>query len=166
MSGKQRPKTKPRVTATRPAGPEHAVLTVQGGGGNWQRKPCAECPWRVENTGSFPPEAFRHSANTAYDMAEESFACHMTGAKKPAACAGFLLQGATHNLGIRLRLALGEIRPEELQRDGAELHAGYRTMAVANGVPLDDPALARCRASPDEEEGQGVGPASPAPDRR
>jgi len=46
------------------------------------------------------PEVFRISANTAYDMALLTFACHSTGKRAPATCAGFLLRGADHNLKI------------------------------------------------------------------
>lgn len=31
-----------------------------------------KCPWRVDATGEFPADAFRHSAETAYDMATET----------------------------------------------------------------------------------------------
>jgi hypothetical protein len=72
------------------------------------------------------------------------FACHMSGSKKPATCAGFLLWGATHNIGFRLALATGKIDANEL-RETVPLHPSYRAMAEANGVQADDPTLARCR---------------------
>lgn len=128
------------------AGEDHAVLTVVGGGFVYRRKPCAECPWRVENAGSFPAEAFEHSATTAEDAAFNTFACHMSGKEKPAVCAGFLLRNSAHNLGVRLAIIGGDFDPRQLDDDGADLFDSYRDMAVTNGVDPSSPALARCRA--------------------
>jgi Family of unknown function (DUF6283) len=137
-------KKKPRVIETRSAGEEHQVVTVQGGKGTYRRAPCSDCPWRVDAVGEFPAEAFRHSARTAYDMSESTFACHQSGVKKPAICAGFLLRGADHNLSIRLRRMKGEIA-DDVADGGVELHDSYRAMAAANGVDADDPILGPCR---------------------
>lgn len=133
----------PRVTAVRRAGDDHQVVTVEGGSRGHCTKPCADCPWRVDATGVFPAEAFRHSARTAYDMSDRTFACHQAGVDKPRACAGFLLRGAEHNLAARLGRMRGEIG--EVHDGGHELHADYRAMAIANGVDPADPVLAPCR---------------------
>jgi hypothetical protein len=106
----------------------------------------------VDATGVFPPEAFRLSARTAYDMAQETFACHSSGTAKPATCAGFLLRGAEHNLSVRMQRISGTY-PEGVHDGGHALHPGYTAMAVANGVDPDDPALAKCRLSSFELEG-------------
>ncbi|MBN3815877.1 hypothetical protein G3N57_04310 [Paraburkholderia sp. Se-20369] len=132
------------ITQVRAAGPDHQVVTVEGGKGTYRREPCPKCPWRVDAVGEFPAEAFRHSASTAYDMAQNTFACHDSGARKPALCAGFLLRGSHHNMSVRLKMIQGE-RFDDVDDGGNELHANYRTMAVANGVPQDDPVLAACR---------------------
>lgn len=137
------------VSQARPAGANdrgelHQVLTVEGGGGAYRRKPCANCPWRVDAVGEFPAEAFRISASTAYDMAQNTFACHQSGKDKPAICAGFLLRGADHNMGVRLKRIKGQSF-DDVTDGGHELHDSYRDMATANGVPEDDPVLARCR---------------------
>ena len=136
------------IESARPAGfnehgEEHQVVTVTGGAGSYRRTPCPNCPWRVDAVGEFPAEAFRLSARTAYDMATELFACHDSGAAKPATCAGFLLRGADHNLSVRLKWMQGECL--DVQDGGHELHECYRDMSVANGVSVDDPALAACR---------------------
>jgi Family of unknown function (DUF6283) len=131
------------ITAVKMAGPDHAVLTVKGGGAGYRREPCGGCPWRVDQIGAFPAEAFRHSANTAEDMAQHAFSCHESGAEKPATCAGFLLRGALHNMLARLRWGRGDWA-EGLSDGGHELFRSYRAMAEANGVAADDPALARC----------------------
>lgn len=136
------------ITITRPAGlnrrgEDHQVVRVEGGKGSYRRRPCSNCPWRVDAVGEFPAEAFRHSAHTAYDMAQEIFACHQSGAEKPSACAGFLLHGADHNLSVRLKRMRGECL--DVEDGGHELHSSYRAMAIANGVPSDDAVLSACR---------------------
>ncbi|PZR93585.1 MAG: hypothetical protein DI537_10430 [Stutzerimonas stutzeri] len=111
-----------------------------------RRKPCDECPWRKDApVGAFPAEAFRHSAVTAHDMSSHRFSCHMSGAGKPATCAGFLLRGAENNLAIRVAIMEGRLDPSEVTDGGVPLYEGYRSMAIANGVAPDDPAIARCR---------------------
>ncbi|ADY27557.1 hypothetical protein Deipr_2439 (plasmid) [Deinococcus proteolyticus MRP] len=135
----------PKVTRIRPAGPGHQVVTItgQGSGPCHMTSPCPDCPWRVDAVGVFPAQAFRHSAGTAYDMAQHTFACHSAGAENPRICAGFLLRGADHNLSVRLKYIQGQIG--HVHDGGLELHNSYRAMAVANGVSPDDPVLADCR---------------------
>lgn len=137
---------KTRVTRVRPAGRGHAVTTlISSGGSLYRREVCAECPWRKDQpAGAFPPDAYRHSAATAYDAAFEKFGCHMSGGGRPATCAGFLIRQGAHNIGVRLALARGDIDPRELGAT-VPLYGSYRAMAVANGVPADDPALQPCR---------------------
>ena len=45
---------------------------------------------------------------------------------------------------VRLKFAKRELR-DDVGDGGHALHANYRAMAVANGVPPGDPALAKCR---------------------
>lgn len=122
----------------------HEVVSVRSNkrdSGGYMKKPCPTCPWRKDAVGEFPAEAFRLSAITSYDMAEETFACHSTGLKSPKVCAGFLLRGADHNLAIRLALIKGEYNPDDTSDGGVELFDSYREMAIANGVPADDESL-------------------------
>lgn len=135
------------ILGVRRAGLNHQVVTVKSTSEvkPYRRQPCATCPWRKDAAGLFPPEAFRHSADTAYDMAENKFACHVSGIDKPTTCAGFLLRGADHNLAYRLDVSHGRIDPAEVSDGGHELHDSYRAMAVANGVSPQDPFLERCR---------------------
>lgn len=134
-----------KITNIRLAGDAHQVVTVSGGRkDSYRRAPCLTCPWRKDAVGEFPAEAFRISAHTAYDMAMEIFACHSSGAKKPATCAGFLLRGAAHNLSVRLQYGAQKIG-NDLWDGGIELFDDYREMAEANGVDADDPVLRRCR---------------------
>ena len=133
----------PQIIDQRLADENNAVTTVKGSK-SYRRVPCEECPWRIENDGSFPAEAFRISAPTAYDMSDRVFACHMSGLKHPAICAGFIL-AAHHNLALRLKEVNGELDYDLISDDGALLHETYRSMAEANGVDPDDPVLGPCR---------------------
>lgn len=135
----------PTVIAVTPADENHQVVTLEAAGHSFRRKPCPDCPWRRDAPiGAFPAEAYRISANTAYDMSTHEFSCHMSGTEKPATCAGFLLRGADHNLSVRLAMAKGRIEPTDVTTD-VDLYDSYREMAEANGVSPDDPALALCR---------------------
>lgn len=138
---------KPKIVKALRAGPEHQVLTVVGGQGLYMRRPCDTCPWRKDAVGKFPAEAFRHSAETAYDMATRTFACHTSGAKHPAICAGFLLHGSAHNLAVRIKLSHEVIDLDEVTDGGVELFTSYREMAEANGLAPDDPTLGPCRGN-------------------
>lgn len=112
---------------------------------SYQASPCAECPWRTDVAlGRFPAERFRDLAATAYDMAQVQFACHKSPEGREFGCAGFVLRGATHNLGARLAVRAGRLRLQEIASP-MPLHPSYRAMAIANGVDPDDLALLPCR---------------------
>jgi hypothetical protein len=146
-------KTSAKVINRRLAGRDHDVVTVIGGGHVYRREPCQTCPWRVDAVGEFPAEAFRHSANTGTDCAKildvgvdeamHVFACHESGPDKPATCAGYIMRG-DDGIGWRLAVALGWFDPREVRSD-VPLFESYYDMAVANGVPPDDPALRGCK---------------------
>ncbi len=138
-------KSKPIIIDMKMAGRRHQVATVLGGNGNYCREPCAECPWRKDMVGNFPAEAFKHSANTAYDMAERTFACHVAGKDNPTTCAGFLMRGAVHNMTVRVKRMQGLML--DVTDGGHELHKDYRAMAIANGVKPNDPHIADCRGN-------------------
>jgi hypothetical protein len=63
----------------------------------------------------------RHPANTAYDQSMHQFAYHMSRSEKPATCTGFLLRGATHNIGFRPVVITGKMR--NTLRETVPLHA-------------------------------------------
>jgi hypothetical protein len=132
---------KAKVTAVRPADANHQVLMVEGMGPH-RREPCGGCPWRIDQTGRFPAEAFRISADTCYDAAIKLFGCHESGSRKPATCAGFLIANSIHNIGARLRGVAGGPGCSS----PVPLYPSYRSMAISNGVAPDDPAIAPCRA--------------------
>lgn len=80
-------------------------------------------------------------------MSQSQFSCHMSGAEKVTTCAGFLLRGAYHNLAIRMAMHEGRYDPGEVTDNGVELYAGYRSMAIANGVDPSDATIAECRGA-------------------
>lgn len=138
---------------TRVCSEEYGVVSLEVNGRKshaHRRKPCEQCPWREDvPAGVFPPDAFRESAPTAYDGAMSTFSCHMSGVENPATCAGFLLRHAENNIGVRLSQAKGRIDCETVGDGGYPIYASYRDMAIANGVPADDPVLRDVRADGD-----------------
>lgn len=136
-----------KIVKETPADHNHQVVTLMTSGADTmvhRKQPCPNCPWRKDAVGEFPSEAFRISAHTAYNMAQETFACHSAGKKRPATCAGFLLRGADHNLSVRMAYVTGRLS-DDFHDGGHELFDGYREMAIANGVEQDDPIIAPCR---------------------
>lgn len=109
------------------------------------KKPCDECPWRVDvPVGKFSPERFASLAGTAGDISFTVFACHKSPDDRPMPCAGAILR-QPHNLRLRLLASAGEINPEAVGDGGFPLFENYRAMAVANGVPPDAIALRHVR---------------------
>lgn len=105
------------------------------------KKPCAECPWRMDNPpGRFPVERYVSLAGTAYDLAIPIFACHMSKEGGEVMCAGYYLQSGAHNLSVRL-----SGQRFDVESGGAKLYPTYRALARANGVPARHPALRHCR---------------------
>nr|WP_250807158.1 DUF6283 family protein [Neorhizobium tomejilense] len=142
------------IHETRRCSDEYGVTTIETKGDDrarHRRTPCPQCPWRMDvATGVFPPDAFRESANTAYDGAIKTFGCHMSSPQAPRTCAGFLLRHAENNIGVRLALNKERIDLEEVSDGGVPVYPSYREMAIANGVPADDPSLEQIRAQGDE----------------
>ena len=142
-----------QITERTLADADHAVVTVTDGGNRYRREPCPDCPWRIDSVGVFPAEAFRLAANAGLESLETSihdlsagtrnFGCHSSGPGKTATCAGYILKGQG-SIGWRLALATGKFDPAKV-RSEVPLFCSYFDMAVANGVPADDPALDGCR---------------------
>lgn len=111
----------------------------------YQRKPCEACPWRRDVTpGQFSVERFTILAETAWDMAIVQFACHKSPEGEEFGCAGWVLQSSAHNYGARMAASRGVLNPAEISSP-YPLYETYRAMAIANGVPPDEPALVPCR---------------------
>lgn len=147
------PKREVIVHEVRKCSDEYGVSTIEtrgDGASRSRRTPCAECPWRMDvKPGVFPADAFRESANTAYDSALKTFGCHMSKTTAPHTCAGFLVRHAENNIGVRLALSGERIDLDRVSDGGVPLYPSYREMAIANGVPADDPALDQVRADGD-----------------
>lgn len=140
------PRDGAKIVGRRQADKDHEVVSLEGGEFHYRRFPCQECPWKKSSPkGAFPAEAYRHSARTAYDMAQTTFACHMAGVGVPTVCAGFLLRGAMHNMSVRIHVMKKLYDPKLVWDGGYELYEDYRAMAVANGVKKNDPSLRDCR---------------------
>lgn len=127
------------VTATRDGGASAELNAIEP----CMRKPCQNCPWKINSIGEFPAEAFQHSAKTAYDMSTSIFGCHQSGVSSPSICAGFILHGSMHNLSMRLLYAKNKI--PAISDGGHAMFNSYREMAEANGVPENHPSLTPCR---------------------
>lgn len=125
---------------------DHRVVRVEGGRGQYRRRPCLPCPWRCDNVGEFPAEAFRlAAAGTAYDMSDATFGCHESDSTNTQTCAGFLLsETADNNLAVRFGQANGRLVLADVHGDEGALFAHFADMAIANGVDPDDPVLALC----------------------
>lgn len=140
-----------KIIGTRVCSQDYGVTSIVTEGRNKhvaRHKPCEQCPWRKDvPTGVFPEQAYRESAPTSYDMAQSTFACHMSGAENPATCAGFLLRHADNNLSVRLSLMTGRIDLTKIGDGGYPIYESYREMAIANGVDKDDPCLVPVRAN-------------------
>lgn len=125
------------VVDVRKAGPGHQVVTVvtkaEPGAQpkcSYMRKPCKECPWRKDQTGKFPAQAFRESARTAHDMATRFFSCHQQGTEKTAICAGFLLRNSANHLGVRMKRSQGLIK-DDVTDGSLDLHESYHVQCLS-----------------------------------
>ncbi len=97
-------------------------------------EPCPRCPWRVDAPlNAFPPQVFRDSARTTYDLATHTFGCHGSSRTAPQTCAGFLLRGASDNLTVRMAVLDGRIDLNSISSP-VQLYPDYRAMATANGL--------------------------------
>lgn len=148
------------IKNTRLADRNHAVHTVEDeapGSRRFRRAPCPTCPWRKDAVGEFPAQAFRLSANTGTDAgnifmlddpneALHTFGCHSSSLGRSQTCAGYVLNG-DNSLGWRVAYTRGRFAPNECHSD-VPLFDNYYEMAVANGVPPDDPAIAACKPQP------------------
>src|SRR3546814_13741701 len=94
------------------------------------KKPCSECPWRLDiETGIWPVEKFIDLTRTAYDMSDQIFTRHKSAETHPIACAGFLERGADHHKTVRLAYMFDTLKA--MDRSGAyALYEDYRAMAI------------------------------------
>lgn len=109
------------------------------------RRPCAECPWRVDvKAGQFPPERYeRLRDTTGGSVGREAslfaplFACHMGTPGGEFYCAGWVAAvGRDTHLGVRLAAARGEIPADGLKRadDWPELYPSWEALLAVHGA--------------------------------
>lgn len=108
-----------------------------------QKRPCVECPWRVDaERGRFPVERYESLSCTAGSPGLEAaftapmFACHKTVEGRDRACAGWLAVAGVEHLGVRLAVAMGRLEASALEpgEGWPELYSSYEEMAAFNGV--------------------------------
>lgn len=95
------------------------------------RIPCPTCPWRVGQHADEIPgfrldmaEQLVHTTRTS--LGAPVFACHQSEPEQQVVCVGWLWRYGWDNIVIRLRLARGMMRPEELESDPSiELHETF-----------------------------------------
>lgn len=102
------------------------------------RKPCASCPWRVDQDATVIPgfsmakaEALVNTCETSerggVEFGAPQFACHQSNDGEEVVCAGWLAtQGAAHP-NVRLGVLIGRTPVEALRpgEDWPELHESF-----------------------------------------
>lgn len=108
-----------------------------------RKRPCTECPWRVDvEPGQFPAERYEALQSTAGGPGAEvplggpMFACHKSAEGGEIACAGWLAVCGRDHISVRYLAAMGEVDPEALDpaSDWPELFPTYDAMAEAQGA--------------------------------
>lgn len=110
----------------------------------YARRPCTECPWRLDaEPGRFPACRYQALRTTVGRRGAEApigapvFACHKTQEGRDVACAGWLAVAGPDHLGIRLAVATGRLPASALEPGPGwpDLYRTYDDMAAANGAP-------------------------------
>lgn len=106
------------------------------------RRPCTECPWRVDvEPGQFPPERYEALRDTTGRPGDEAplgapmFACHKSPEGREFVCAGWQASVGLDNIQARLSASQGRIDPEGFRPgpDWPELHASYEALEAHHG---------------------------------
>jgi hypothetical protein len=106
------------------------------------RRPCDECPWRVDTEpGKFPACRYDALRETAGEPGREAgldapmFACHKTPDGLERACASWLAMVGQEHLAVRLAVLMDRLPREALMPgdDWPELFDSYEAMAVRQG---------------------------------
>lgn len=110
------------------------------------RRPCTECPWRLDQpTGRFPAARYEQLRATSGGPGREVslggpiFACHKTVEGRDLACAGWLAVCGAQHLGIRWAVATGRLPAGALEPGDRwpPLYPDYEAFSVANGAVPD-----------------------------
>jgi hypothetical protein len=102
------------------------------------RRPCDECPWRVDSEpGKFPACRYEALQDTAGEPGQEAgldapmFACHKTPDGQERACASWLAVVGQDHLAVRLAVLMDRLDPAALVpgEGWPELFTSYAEMA-------------------------------------
>lgn len=109
------------------------------------RKPCENCPWRVDAPREhWDPQHFHDIANNCRDDGMHTMLCHkannMPGGKDhPDApvCQGWLRVMGFNAIGVRLLATFGRITVAEVEdRSPPELFESFEAMLKANKIKI------------------------------
>lgn len=99
--------------------------------------PCVSCPFRVERHAKDIPNfklalAEALISSTTGELNAPVFACHLSRVGREIVCRGWLVRHGWDSIAVRLMLARGSLRPEDLEvgADWPELHADYDEVLV------------------------------------
>lgn len=111
------------------------------------RRPCIECPWRVDVApGQFPPERYEALRGTTGEPGREAplgaplFACHKAPEGGEFVCAGWLAAVGLENLTARLLAVQGRLTGVGFHPgdDWPELHGSYAELLAVHGERPDE----------------------------
>lgn len=109
------------------------------------RKPCDNCPWRVDAPRQYwHPDHFKEIWNNCQDDGMHTMLCHKAnnlsgGSKNPTApiCQGWIRVMGFDSIGVRIATMNGKITVEEVNdATSIELFPSFEAMLKANKIKL------------------------------
>lgn len=107
------------------------------------RKPCDNCPWRVDAPrGHWANDHFESIYRNCQDDGQSIMLCHKASAVAPAeriehVCQGWLRVIRDEAIGVRIALMRGYVTEAEmLDTKGPELFGSFKEMLEANKIRL------------------------------
>ncbi len=102
------------------------------------RRPCANCPWRVDAPRRYwDPTHFQEIWNNCQDDGTNMMACHKSTPEHRLPCQGWVRVMGFDAIGVRLAVMKGEVLQAEVDdRKGPALFKSFAAMLKANGIPL------------------------------
>jgi hypothetical protein len=107
------------------------------------RRPCSNCPWRVDAPRDYwDPQHFVSIYRNCQDDSMHIMLCHKSGAlppetRKELPCQGWIRVMGFQAIGVRLLAMRNEISDEEINdRGGPKLFKTFDAMLRANKIPL------------------------------
>jgi hypothetical protein len=107
------------------------------------RRPCANCPWRVDAPrGYWDPQHFIDIWRTCQDDGTNIMLCHKSGTlsaedRKDIPCQGWIRVMGFDAIGVRLLVMRGAVTFEEVEdKKGPKLFNSFTAMMRANKIRL------------------------------